>query len=69
MTIYRTIETDEELGFVTVDWSEKDILDFYWWFWLGQMEKANKIRGHSVEELKKMCIDDWVVVNWAYVVK
>ena len=42
--------------------SEKEILDQYFSHWLSMMAKAGKTLPQDAEQV---CIDDWVVVNWA----
>lgn len=46
--------------------SEKEILDQYFPHWLSMMAKAGKNLPPNAEQI---CIDDWVVVNWAQEVK
>jgi hypothetical protein len=56
---------DDNGGYV-VTLSEKEILDQYWNYWYGKMcEKFGKEHvnaNYSVQD----CIDDWVIVNWAW---
>jgi len=42
--------------------SEEEILAEYWPYWEAKMKKSGK------EDLitKERCIEDWVVVNWAW---
>jgi hypothetical protein len=47
-------------------YSEKEIVLEYWDYWYGEMcEKFGK--EHVDEKYSKQeCIDDWIVVNWAW---
>lgn len=60
-------EDHPNLGYVETN-SEKEILDEYWTYWYGKMcEKFGKAfvdDNYSTED----CIDDWCVVNLAWVV-
>ena len=52
-------------GYVVI-LSEQDILDQYYPYWSGRM-----IEKYGQEEFdktwsKKECIEDWVIVNWAW---
>tara|TARA_R110000868_G_scaffold99534_1_gene273880 strand:- start:237 stop:467 length:231 start_codon:yes stop_codon:yes gene_type:complete len=42
---------------------ENEILAMYWDYWSERM----KLRGYTEKEItKESCIDEWVVVNWAW---
>ena len=49
--------------------SDDDILDMYWNWWYGKM--CEKFGSEVVDRdyTKQDCIDDWVVVHWAWEVK
>ena len=56
---YTEFNDDDNPEFVL---SEKDILDIYFPHWFKMMVKAGKTLPPNAEQV---CIDDWVVVNWA----
>lgn len=43
-------------------YSEEEIIIEYFPYWKARMEKANKDRFISLDN----CLDDWIVVNWAW---
>lgn len=45
-------------------YSEEEILDFYWDWWSEQMIRKYG-PGHP-DITHEKCIDDWIVVNWAW---
>jgi hypothetical protein len=46
------------------EYTEAQILEEYWEYWKGRMEQKY---GSDYEEITpENCIDDWVVVNWAW---
>jgi hypothetical protein len=51
---------------VVVTLSENEIITQYWSYWYNQM--CNKFGTEYVNQnyTKHDCIDDWVVVNWAW---
>lgn len=53
--------SDDGVTPVEVIMTEKEILDFYWNFWIIQMKKVGK--EHLIS--KEFCIEDWVVTHWA----
>lgn len=57
---------NEPVGDEVVTKSEEEILQEYYPYWLGQMVKklglGAVIRNYTTQD----CIDDWVVVNWAW---
>jgi hypothetical protein len=61
---YKYVDYDGEQG-VEIIKDEDDIIDEYLPFWAKEVA-----RRHGVNFLKNLtikdCIDDWVVVNWAY---
>lgn len=56
---------DDSGGYV-VTLSEKEILAQYWDYWYGKM--CEKFGVEHVNENYSIhdCIDDWVIVNWAW---
>ena len=45
---------------------DDEILEMYWEYWSERM----KLRGYTEKEItKESCIDEWVVVNWAWEIK
>jgi len=64
---YNEQSADEEPILVTK--SEKEILDEYWDWWYDKMcEKFGK-EHVDANYSSKDCIDDWIVVNWAWEVE
>ena len=59
--VHRVIEFNDDDN-PEIILSEKEILDLYFPHWLSMMAKAGKTLPHNAEQV---CIDDWVVVNWA----
>ena len=53
---------ENDIGHNEIVMTEKEILDFYWDYWSNKMRKLGK--EHLISE--RSCIDDWIVVNWAY---
>lgn len=63
MVTYRIdgyVAGDLENGFIEL--TEEEILNNYWDYWCEQMIKVHKIPKIT----EKNCIDDFVVVNWAW---
>lgn len=58
MKTYRHVDPD---GFH--DYTEKQILDWYWNFWSRKMKERGRPEEYITEE---NCIEDWVVCNWAW---
>jgi hypothetical protein len=54
--------TDDGVTPVEVTMTEKEILDIYWEYWSVKMREVGKEDQIS----EKACVDDWIVVNWAY---
>lgn len=65
MKYYSTIHPDENGNVIEEIWSEQDILDHYWEYWYEKMVLAGKRDNISLEN----CIEDWIVVNWAVLVR
>lgn len=58
---YNELTTDKEPLVCVL--SEKEILDRYWSYWSSKMRE----RGKPEDQItKENCIDEWVVVNWAW---
>jgi len=51
----------------TIDVTEQDILDVYWPYWKEKME--HKYGKNSDMITHENCIDDYVVVHWAWEIK
>lgn len=47
--------------------SEQQILDRYWPYWYNRMVRKYGPDHHLITE--QNCIDDWVIVNWAWPVE
>jgi hypothetical protein len=45
--------------------TDDEILQFYWDYWSTGMKRIGKDREISEER----CIEDWVVIHWAYQTK
>lgn len=59
---YYTIAFPGEFGQAVVEtWSEKQILDSYFKYWMTKMIEA----GHGDEISEERCISDWCVIHWA----
>lgn len=59
----------DHTGGYVVTLSEEEILNQYWDYWYGRM--CQKFGKDEVDDIynKQDCIDDWVVVHWAWEVK
>jgi hypothetical protein len=55
---------DNVVGSEILEYSEQDILDCYWAYWSERM-KAMFGEGSTLITPER-CIEDWVVVNWAW---
>ena len=44
--------------------SEKEILDNYWNYWKSKMDE--KFGEGYYETIPEKCIEDWVIINWAW---
>ena len=69
MRYYSFNEQDDKGNDVVQTMSEDEIREEYYGFWKQQM-----IKKYGEEEFNKTwsfedCLDDWVVVNWAWEVK
>ncbi|MBG23699.1 MAG: hypothetical protein CMF22_10275 [Idiomarinaceae bacterium] len=62
MKYYKFIYPDEQGLLVEEVLSEQDILDFYWEYWYEKMVRKGLRDKISIHH----CIDDFVVVNWAW---
>lgn len=48
---------------VYITLSDDEIIDQYWDYWCGRMASIGK----DLNDFNKYdCIDDWVIVNWAW---
>lgn len=50
---------------IKVSITDEDILDTYWDYWVGEMLRVHKLPMITPQS----CIEDFVVVNWAWEVK
>lgn len=55
---------DEKPEYITM--SEDEILDDYWSFWSERMIQKYGYCQFIKEFSRQDCIDDWVVVHWAW---
>ncbi len=62
MRFYKIVYPDAQGNPVEEELSEIDILDAYWDYWYEAMVRADKRHLVSIDR----CIEDWVVVNWAW---
>jgi hypothetical protein len=53
-------------GNIVVTMSEDEILDMYWAWWYNKMCAKFGREVVDSDYTKQDCIDDWVVVNWAW---
>lgn len=60
MRYFKVIDPDMEFNPIERIFSEVDIIDAYWEFWVSAM-KLTKTTPEDVER----CISDWIVCNWA----
>lgn len=67
MKYYRVQSFSEETGAIEEVLSEQDILDQYWPYWVTQMAKKFGPCHPSITH--QNCIDDFVVVHWAWETK
>lgn len=65
MKYYSIVYPDKQQNTVEEVLSEQDILDHYWEYWYEKMVLADKRHLISLQN----CIDDWVVINWAMLVR
>ena len=58
--------SSDEIAPVYNTYSEQEILDMYWNHWYSLM--CNKFGKECVDSnySQKDCIDDWIIVNWAW---
>jgi hypothetical protein len=52
------------LNNVVLEVTEANILDTYWEYWKGKMDA--KFGPNYFRTQPEFCIEDWVVVNWAW---
>ena len=52
----------DEYGAIDYTLSEKEILDRYFPIWFSMMAGSGKELPPNAEQV---CLDDWIVVNWA----
>ena len=66
MKYWNYAEYDEHGNTKVVRISEQDILKRYWKYWYAMMCKKFGKDVVDADFDKSDCIDDWVVVNWAW---
>lgn len=66
---YNEYDPDHEDGGYIITKSEDDIRKEYWPYWYGKM--CNKFGKENVDGKYTFedCLDDWIVVNWAWETK
>lgn len=67
MRRYQFNEYSEETSNLVVEMTEEEIIKDYWPVWSKKMEQKFG-PGHELIT-KENCIEDWVIVNWAWEVK
>lgn len=65
MKKYSYYEYDPLLGDITVTFSDEYIRKYYYPYWSKKMKEAGKEDQISYEK----CLEDWIVVHWAWEVK
>lgn len=55
---------DDEVTDVLMEWTEDDILEYYWNYWNERMVKKFGY-GHELIT-KENCIEDFVIIHWAW---
>ena len=58
------VEINEVEHDIVVEYTEKEILDEYWYFWHTAMVKKFGEGHKTITE--ENCIKDWVTVHWAW---
>ncbi len=56
---------DDNGGYV-VTLSEQQILDQYWDYWYGKMCEKFGEEHVNTNYSRRDCLDDWIIVNWAW---
>ncbi|MCK4501016.1 hypothetical protein KAU11_11005 [Candidatus Babeliales bacterium] len=49
--------------------TEDEVIADYWEYWKGKVERVTRGKPTSAMITREHCIDDWVVVHWAYEMK
>jgi phosphotransacetylase len=65
MRLWRYNDIGDEITFSPIIRcvDDDEILEMYWEYWSEGMKR----RGYTEKEItKEACIDEWVVVNWAW---
>jgi hypothetical protein len=62
---WKIVYPDEVRGHVEEVLTDEEILDTYYTWWSGEMLRVHKAPMITEE----MCIQDWVVVHWAWEVE
>lgn len=66
MKYYSVAYPDEDGNDVVETLSEQDILDEYWEYWSSRMIKKYGQEYFDTTFSVKECIEDWIVVHWAW---
>lgn len=64
MKTYLYWQYDEPYPEEPTEMTEQAILGFFWDYWKGKMNAKFGPNYHGTT--KEACIEDWVVVNWAW---
>lgn len=53
---------------VEIIMTETEILDSFYPYWINKMTKkfSDEDLSAMAPNLKRMCIEDWITINWAY---
>lgn len=54
------------IGNDIIEMTEQQILEEYWGYWSSKMKTSGKLNLLVDGLTEQNCIDDWVVVNWAW---
>lgn len=66
---YDTWKTDPRIDSYVVTFSEEQIIKMFYPYWKEQMIKKFGEERFEKEFTEKDCIEDWMVINWAWEVK
>ena len=60
------LSDEENSDPIFLEFTVEDILNEYYPYWLGKIkENRPEYLSDSEEENKKLCLDEWVLINWA----
>jgi hypothetical protein len=63
MKTYQYVEQTDTVDCVIINMTEQQILEFYWEFWLKQMNNKFGLNHPLIN--RDNCIEDFCVVHWA----